>query len=553
MGEHGGATGHAGAHRRWLLALVGLALALLCVRVVFLLLSPFELAADEAHYWEWSRRLDLSYYSKGPGVAYTIALATALLGDAEWAIRTPAAVFGSLSVLLMGGLAWSCAVGSRTRRARIALYAGVALCAVPFAHAIAVFMTIDGPYVACWIGAAWAGWALARRAGTRGAWLAAAALGVVLGAGFLFKYTILLLAIGMVGYALFAPRRPRDRRARGPVLLAGVVFAIVASPVAIWNAQHDWPTVRHLLGHLGAPGGDIPSSPALDGDGGAMLKPLSTLEFIATQLGIVGPALVLMGLSIVRTRRRPSPVRLYLIWCAAPILVFYLVVSVFADAEANWPIAGYTTLLALVAIDAPAQLRLWRGRLRLWRGLAPPRPRAGLVRRAPETPFQVAWHWALVFGGVTFVLILLTPFLARMAIVRDNLAVERISGQRSIAREVDAIVDAVEARTGRAPALLAKRYTTTSLMAYYLDGRPVVRSTAVLYADRPSSYDFFAGTRLDDPAILGGPAVFIGSSSAAIVERFDTSPLRTTTFYEGTERAIHVHAADVYRGPRDLR
>ena len=36
-----------------------------------------DLSPDEAHYWEWSRRLDLSYYSKGPLIAYLIAALTA--------------------------------------------------------------------------------------------------------------------------------------------------------------------------------------------------------------------------------------------------------------------------------------------------------------------------------------------------------------------------------------------------------------------------------------------------------------------------------------------
>ncbi|MEO1718576.1 MAG: hypothetical protein AAFR76_15900, partial [Planctomycetota bacterium] len=52
-----------------------------------LFLSPYALVEDEAHYWEWALRLDWSYYSKGPGVAWSIWLATSLLGNAEGVIR----------------------------------------------------------------------------------------------------------------------------------------------------------------------------------------------------------------------------------------------------------------------------------------------------------------------------------------------------------------------------------------------------------------------------------------------------------------------------------
>src|SRR5438045_6069003 len=65
---------------------------------------PLDLAADEAHYWDWSRHLDWSYYSKGPLVALLIHGGCALFGP--WAeaatgslmpaIRLPAVLCGAL-------------------------------------------------------------------------------------------------------------------------------------------------------------------------------------------------------------------------------------------------------------------------------------------------------------------------------------------------------------------------------------------------------------------------------------------------------------------------
>src|SRR5438046_10009583 len=65
---------------------------------------PLDLAPDEAHYWDWSRHLDWSYYSKGPLVAYLIRAGCALAG--VWsrsltasdmlAVRLPAVMCGSL-------------------------------------------------------------------------------------------------------------------------------------------------------------------------------------------------------------------------------------------------------------------------------------------------------------------------------------------------------------------------------------------------------------------------------------------------------------------------
>src|SRR6185295_14760803 len=51
---------------------------------------PIDLSGDEAHYWDWSRQLDWSYYSKGPLVAYIIRGSCAIFGDVMWAVRFPA-------------------------------------------------------------------------------------------------------------------------------------------------------------------------------------------------------------------------------------------------------------------------------------------------------------------------------------------------------------------------------------------------------------------------------------------------------------------------------
>src|SRR6266576_6145760 len=68
---------------------------------------PLDLAPDEAHYWDWSRHLDWSYYSKGPLVAYLIRAGCELAGP--WsrqvtgtdmlAVRLPAVVCGGLLLL----------------------------------------------------------------------------------------------------------------------------------------------------------------------------------------------------------------------------------------------------------------------------------------------------------------------------------------------------------------------------------------------------------------------------------------------------------------------
>jgi 4-amino-4-deoxy-L-arabinose transferase-like glycosyltransferase len=83
------------------------AIAMAVLRVVYLAtMCPYTLIEDEAQYWVWSRMLDWSYYTKGPGVAWAIALATSVLGDGEWVVRLPAVVSSVIAQVAIAGLAF---------------------------------------------------------------------------------------------------------------------------------------------------------------------------------------------------------------------------------------------------------------------------------------------------------------------------------------------------------------------------------------------------------------------------------------------------------------
>src|SRR5262249_11516765 len=91
----------------WLCPWLALALVLAAAALHLLYLAndcPLDLAPDEAHYWDWSRNIDWSYYSKGPLVAWLIRASCELIGpwseeatgSLMFAVRLPAVVCGSL-------------------------------------------------------------------------------------------------------------------------------------------------------------------------------------------------------------------------------------------------------------------------------------------------------------------------------------------------------------------------------------------------------------------------------------------------------------------------
>lgn len=546
------------AHPRWWAGAVALILGVLALRLVYLaLFCPYILVEDEAQYWDWARHLSWSYYTKGPGIAWTIAAATTILGDTELAVRAPSALWAAVGAMAVGML-----VRDQSRDGRAAFFAVSAILLTPALQVTALLGTIDGAYCACWAVAAWAGWrALAERRGA--AWLL---LGAALGVGFLYKYTIVLLVPGLVLFAWLRP--PAPRRVVHPVwIVVGVMLALLGcAPVLIWNAQHDWATVNHLLGHLGLAekAGFVPLLPpgvSEAAPGGRGWSPWWMLEFAGTQLALAGPLLVVglwagwRALRHAHERANFGGGRLYLAACAAPILGFYFLVSLVTAPEGNWPMAAFVTLVPLAGWCAADAMADYAARVRAWRALPTPQPKRGFVRRKPETAGQIAWHFAIGYGLVAGLGALRIDLLAALPVVGAWAPVGRLEGGVIMARTVQTMREQVMAESGHggAPFVMTIHYGQAAQLAFYLPDRPAVFCASSRTGGRPTQHDFWSDTDLADPALLGRPAIIVGGSGPLWAQIFDR--VEDEGLLPGVERkGLHAFRAYGFRGfPADLR
>jgi len=191
---------------------------------------PIDLAGDEAQYWDWSRNLDYSYYSKGPLVAYIIRASCAIFGDTMQGVRYPgdrlrrrtSIVTYLLTRKLFGG-------------DRLALGAVLLNHLVPMFVAGSVLMTIDPPMFFCWALATYFA-AIAIFDGKRWAW---PLVGLALGIGFLAKYAAMLWFGGLLVFLLLDPETRRLLKTPGP-WIALVIALLMTTPVIVWNARHGW-------------------------------------------------------------------------------------------------------------------------------------------------------------------------------------------------------------------------------------------------------------------------------------------------------------------------
>src|SRR3954470_872561 len=144
---------------------------------------PIDLSGDEAQYWDWSRRLDLSYYSKGPLVAYLIRASCAVFGETMPAVRYPAIALGAGTSIFAYLLTLKLFQSDR-----LALGAVLLSNLVPLMIFGQIFMTIDAPLFFCWAAATYFA-ALAIFDQKNWAWVC---VGIFAGFGFLAKYAMFL-------------------------------------------------------------------------------------------------------------------------------------------------------------------------------------------------------------------------------------------------------------------------------------------------------------------------------------------------------------------------
>lgn len=314
---------------RWQAITFSALLILLVMRVVFTGLSPLNLYADEAQYWRWGDTLEWGYYSKPPMIAWVIHVVTSVFGNAEWAVRLPAAF------LHTAGAAFIFFLARDMYGARVGMFASLGYALMPAVILSSVVISTDGVLIPFWCAALWALWRL--RSG-QGAWVSALGLGVAVGLGFLSKYAMLYFAIGIV-LVLLIDVQSRRALFTWKGLAALAVVATIFAPHLAWNAANDFKTVSHTVDNANL--------------GGDLINPENALTFLVDQLGVFGPisflALV-FGIFVMRSEDEGIMGRdRWLLCFILPVLLIILAQAVLSRANANWAATAYPAASVLVA------------------------------------------------------------------------------------------------------------------------------------------------------------------------------------------------------------
>ncbi|MGH7244639.1 MAG: ArnT family glycosyltransferase [Phycisphaerales bacterium] len=505
---------------------------------------PYNLVEDEAQYWVWSLRPDWSYYSKGPGIAWSIWLSTGIFGNSEFGVRVLAPIYAAIAALAVAGLSADVFRGigfppdvsfakhvDSSRRAGL-IGAAIFLLIPAFTLSGTFLMTIDGPMLACWAIACWAGFRALYRA-SRSAWLV---LGIALGIGFLFKYTIALLIPSLIIAAILERKHIKTARYRRPLILIVLVcISLGLLPIAIWNQQNGWPAIAHFLGHAKLPGGDSVPSPQ-----SARYNPKWLFEFLGIQLAAAGPVLFLMWLGFRSTALPPGETSfaekadqlrrsaaVYLACMGLTTLVFYFFATFLTSVEANWPMGGFVSLVPLAAMAVVRGMADWRERMARWLAIAPgSRPREGILLKRPETPAQIAWHLTLAYGILVSILILRLDLIARIPGVTDRVALHRLLGAPQFADAIHKLsIQHTQAEYGPAfgpPLLISYHYGVAAQLTFYLPDHPMVFVAGSRLGYRRTQWDLWPDMSLSQFSLVGKNALCIGGTAAQWAPAFRT-------------------------------
>lgn len=321
--------------QRWTTYTFSVVLLLAIYRLLVVQWSGIPLDLEEVYYLSWSDRLEFGYFSKPPMIAALLGLVTAWFGESALAIKSVSIILHSAAALVVFALA------RELYDLKTAVISALAFQLMPIVGVISLFSSTDAPLIFFWALTLYAFVRAVKSPAQLRWWLLT---GLFAGLGLLSKYTIGVLAIGLLFYLLSGPQR-QLLRSKG-LWLGLLVAALVWLPNILWLIEHDFITLNHTKNISG-----------IEGEVGGW----STFgEFFSSQIIVFGP---IFFIGMLFWLWRPSvwsdkSSRL-LLSASLPLLLLIFMQSYSSEANINWASPAYIGLMIVAVHWMLLHARKW--------------------------------------------------------------------------------------------------------------------------------------------------------------------------------------------------
>ncbi|CCO22960.1 ArnT family glycosyltransferase [Maridesulfovibrio hydrothermalis] len=435
-------------------------------RLWFLGTGQLNLVQDEAQYWDWTRHMQLTYYSKGPLIAWIISTSTSIFGNTEFGVR-----FGSIvgSFLTQVVLFWG--MSKLWKRPGAAIWTLIIYNSMPVFLALGILMTTDNPFILCWTCAVFALYEATvphppglDRDSNESRSKPFFFITFFLALGILAKYTMLGFTGLAVIYALVLMRKERLPRGFWRKLLlslGGGVF-IGFLPTLIWNLQNDFVGYKHVFYLIGASGDKASHLIRLD----------RVLPYLGEQIGMATPwwlVFMLIGgfgaLAVVLKKKARNKLDLnnkqsaLLSVFFLPAWFFFLLWSFHAKVHGNWAVISYVSGVMIAGFSFEY---FWTRKGR----------------------FRYLWMFLSIFIFVVLHFQNLVP-------LPDNLnPTHRLKGWNDLGQQVVEL-EKTQFKDPSKVFIMSEQYDMTAALAFYVPGQP--RTYCAWIDRRMNQYDLWPG------------------------------------------------------------
>jgi len=328
-----------------------------------LFIGKIGLTVDEAHYWVYTKFLDLSYFDHPPLIAYIIKVSTLIFGNTAFAVRLPA-------VLIFFIASWIFYICVKKLYNERTAFTGVLLLNVlpVFSFLGSVISVPDSPLALFWI-LAFLVFIIIIETNNKNYWYL---FGLITGFALLSKYNAVMIPFSAALFLILSPKHRFWFKKKEPYLALVIAF-IVFIPVILWNIENNWASFGFQMRH---------------GFGSSAPK-ISLILFgrsIGAQAGYISPLifLIFIGaayLCIKEAFKKKDRTALLIASFSLPTLILFNAIATFNEILPHWPAMGY---LVLAIYAAHITLKYW----------------------------DVRWfrNYTIIAWGVTLCILILAPF-----------------------------------------------------------------------------------------------------------------------------------------------